>query len=699
MSDLASSLTAGPTNASPVFRLGRETVVNEHTSSRQDQPQIVGLADGRLLFTFTSQDPTDGDDFVNGVSGRIGTVHEDGSLSFGDEFRINDGIYGPQLEARVIQLSDGRLLFVYTSHDAQAGDESVFGVLARVGTLEQDGTITLGSEVLVNEYTINFQDQPRISELNDGRIVFVFDTSSLANGEEWSGVAGRIGTIDDDGTILFGDEFRVNDNVEWHQGDAQILQLSDGRILATYFSGDGWVDSRNGPSLGIYARIGVANELGSISFGDEFRINEITSGDQTEPQILQLLDGRILFLMVSDDPGVGNRIVARIGTPMPDGSLELGSEIDVNEIVGGLQGPPQVIQLADHRVLFTYSVDASTNDYYYDVAARLGTLEPDGSITFSEEFAINRYTSGGQDEPQVTQLSDGRVLFAFTTSADEANNDQSITNIGARVLDFSGIGTDEGETLVAVAGGGSLFGLGGNDELVGSAGDDWFDGGAGDDRFSGGAGDDRFNGGSGDDRFDSGAGSDFLNGGDGLDTVTYSVLYDYFDRMRDPVNFDHWHVTESDGSIDTLTEIERIELLDGALLLDLSGPNVDVTYRIYSASFARTPDEEGLRFWTGVMDYLETAQPEMDRQLFLARQFLNADEYTDRYGPLPTNTEYVRDLYINVLGRLPDHEGNDFWVGAMEQGMGRDELLIQFAECIENVEKTDPFLDNGVWVI
>lgn len=49
--------------------------------------------------------------------------------------------------------------------------------------------------------------------------------------------------------------------------------------------------------------------------------------------------------------------------------------------------------------------------------------------------------------------------------------------------------------------------------------------------------------------------------------------------------------------------------------------------------------------------------------------------------------------------RVPDQGGYDFWVGAMQGGLGRDDILISFAESAENVAQTAPDLDNGIWVL
>ncbi|QMT36029.1 calcium-binding protein [Neisseria wadsworthii] len=69
-------------------------------------------------------------------------------------------------------------------------------------------------------------------------------------------------------------------------------------------------------------------------------------------------------------------------------------------------------------------------------------------------------------------------------------------------------GTEQNDTLYAVATGGKLSGLGGNDYLYGAAGDDELDGGSGNDTLQGAEGNDVLTGGLGDDSLTGGAGSD-----------------------------------------------------------------------------------------------------------------------------------------------------------------------------------------------
>ena len=75
-------------------------------------------------------------------------------------------------------------------------------------------------------------------------------------------------------------------------------------------------------------------------------------------------------------------------------------------------------------------------------------------------------------------------------------------------------------------------------------------------------------------------------------------------------------------------------------------------------------------------DFLTSSEPERDSFDFLAREFLTAPEFLALYGDDPSDMDYVDAMYQNVLGRLPDQGGYDFWVGAMEDGQDRADILI-----------------------
>ena len=102
-------------------------------------------------------------------------------------------------------------------------------------------------------------------------------------------------------------------------------------------------------------------------------------------------------------------------------------------------------------------------------------------------------------------------------------------------------------------------------------------------------------------------------------------------------------------------------------------------FRLYSASFARFPDISGYEYWvdkniSGENTYLQTCV-----------SFLNSDEFNSTYGSNPSNEEYVKRLYSNILTREPDIQGQSYWINQLNSQIeNKVQVLIGFAESAEN---------------
>lgn len=203
-------------------------------------------------------------------------------------------------------------------------------------------------------------------------------------------------------------------------------------------------------------------------------------------------------------------------------------------------------------------------------------------------------------------------------------------------------------------------------------------------------------GGPDDDHLPGGEGNDFFFGLPGRDTVVYDGVRSAFDHR--------WEdgccviLDKPGGETDHLFGVERIGFDDGNLLFDIDSPNLGLTYRMYVAGLGRTPDEGGLRFWAGAMDYLDAHQPWVDKAAYLADRFVEAPEFKALYGLNPSNTDYVEALYQNVLGRPAEAVGRDYWVGRMDAGVGVDDMLVHFVQSAEAIANISPHYEDGVWV-
>lgn len=102
-------------------------------------------------------------------------------------------------------------------------------------------------------------------------------------------------------------------------------------------------------------------------------------------------------------------------------------------------------------------------------------------------------------------------------------------------------------------------------------------------------------------------------------------------------------------------------------------------YRLYRAAFGRFPDSDGLNYWitknrVGENNHLQTA-----------KSFLYSNEFNEIYSHTKTNRDYLTNLYQNVLDRVPDEIGYNYWLNQLENNLeSRSEVLIGFAESKEN---------------
>ena len=154
----------------------------------------------------------------------------------------------------------------------------------------------------------------------------------------------------------------------------------------------------------------------------------------------------------------------------------------------------------------------------------------------------------------------------------------------------------------------------------------------------------------------------------------------------------------SAGSITfAFSGVESVQFNDKTFFIENSD-NSNIA-RLYSAAFDRVPDAKGLFFWEDVYAnnvsptakaagyYVALAQTDDGSGVSIADGFMQSSEFINRYGT-QTNTGFVDALYLNVLGRLPDQAGLNFWTDQLSHGTTRAVVLVGFAESPENVAKT-----------
>lgn len=247
-------------------------------------------------------------------------------------------------------------------------------------------------------------------------------------------------------------------------------------------------------------------------------------------------------------------------------------------------------------------------------------------------------------------------------------------------------GGHDGNTVYAGAGDDVVYGSNGNDIIYGGDGNDYLFGSEGNNQLYGQAGNDVLYAGSGNDLLVGGPGDDTMYGGGGVNTAVEDEL---FRQASISTSSDGAQIVAGPDGTDQMYQVSTLRFLDGTETHD-SGSTVAQAYRLYNAAFGRTPDESGLSYWSSALNGGATLHD-------VANGFLAAPEYQSQYGSL-SDSEYVTELYRNVLGRAPDSDGATYWQNQLTSGaQDRAQLLVGFSESSENVSASASVFSNGVF--
>jgi len=199
-----------------------EFQVNTYTLNDQWSSSITGLNDGKFVVTWYSwsQFGPSQDGSGSGVYGQMFNANGSKYLS---EFQVNTYTPGDQRHPSVVGLSDGKFVVTWMSYD---GDDD--GIRSQM--FNTDSTKFL-SEFQVNTYTPNNQWFPSVAGLTDGKFVVTW-RSRYQDGSDF----GIYGQIFNANSTKFLSEFQVNTYTTNYQLDPSIAGLSDGKFVVTWMS-------------------------------------------------------------------------------------------------------------------------------------------------------------------------------------------------------------------------------------------------------------------------------------------------------------------------------------------------------------------------------------------------------------------------------------------------------------------------------
>jgi len=206
-----------------------------------------------------------------------------------------------------------------------------------------------------------------------------------------------------------------------------------------------------------------------------------------------------------------------------------------------------------------------------------------------------------------------------------------------------------------------------------------------------GSGDDTLIGNSSSNQLNGGAGNDTINGGTGIDTAIFSSSRSAYTLNNTSTLFT---VSGGNDGTDTLSNIERLQFSDGLLAFDIDA-NAGQVCRLYKAAFDRTPDTPGLGYWIKEFD------AGANTMLGIANGFIASTEFRTLYGSANTVTDrdFITLLYNNVLDRVPDQAGFEYWEAEISRGFTHEALLTSFSESAENKANVLGAITSGIWYV
>lgn len=224
------------------------------------------------------------------------------------------------------------------------------------------------------------------------------------------------------------------------------------------------------------------------------------------------------------------------------------------------------------------------------------------------------------------------------------------------------------------------------------------------DELFGGSASDFLFGEGGNDTLEGRGGDDLIFGGRGIDTAVYSGDQESYTLEISPV---------STKLEDRRLDGDGADILDGVELLgfntsvydnpfnlmafggtaNLSGQDFQTFIELYIAYFNRAPDAVGLNFWgTSFANGISFEQ--------MATLFVDQEETRATYPDGTSNTDFVTAVYDNVLGRIPDQGGFNFWVDILnrsaETGVTRDQFILEVLRGVQDGSPDRAYLDNKV---
>ena len=342
------------------------------------------------------------DNAMDGHGQGIGALALDSNFkAVGAPFRVNQIVSKDQTRPQIALLANGGTVIVWQG--GAAGREHIY---ARF--LSASNT-WLSGDILVNTPKGEFHKYPAVAALSNGNAVVVWGSYNQQTTSSMQDIYGQV--LSPTGQKV-GSEFLVNQFTLYNQRNPGVAALSSGGFIVVWvseqqrspadLSASNMVTQVSGPSCDVYGRVYGANGSLSGLNTNEFRVN--AGGNPcTAPVLATAADGRVLVAWAEKDMQVHTNGWDIFARPIASNGL-MGLAQRVNTYLVGDQFAPRIA--ANGGTAFLVWDSMGQDGSWEGVYGRF--LQFDGTM-LGGEVRLNTTTVGRQIHPAV--VADGSARF------------------------------------------------------------------------------------------------------------------------------------------------------------------------------------------------------------------------------------------------------------------------------------------------
>lgn len=398
---------------------GDQFQVNSYTTSFQPFPDVAVAPSGEFVVTWTSAGSPGNDQSYTSIQAQRLAV--DGS-PLGGQFQVNTSTMLIQMQPKVDTGPDGSFVIAWSGFGSTGNDR---GYSVQAQRFAADG-VPQGGQFQVNTYSTGTQYAVALTTVPDGGFVLAW-TSDGSSGSDTSSSSIQRQAYDAGG-VPQGGELQVNSYTTSVQGAPAIDADGEGAFVVVWRS-DGSAGSDTSFSS-VQGRIFDAN---GVPLGPDFQVNTYTPGVQDRPRVAFGSGGDFVVVWQSAGSGGSDTSAESVQARTFDAAgVPLGDQFQVNEYTTGAQDRPVVAPDPRGFVVSWMSAGSSGSDQdATSVQARIFAWD---GTALSDEYQVNTYTTSVQNSPAVATDAFGDFMVVWQSTG-SPGTDVSSTSVQARRFD------------------------------------------------------------------------------------------------------------------------------------------------------------------------------------------------------------------------------------------------------------------------